>query len=190
MAQVNIDIELLKLAEKGDRKAQNDLFKYCFTLLMPVCFRYTKSEEFAREELNQAFVKIIMGLKKYDTKIVFDAWAKRIAINSVIDNYRKNKKHQYGEDIDDVIVENKLKHKNETEEQLNYEEILQILERVPESSRQVFKLYIIEGYSHKEIAEIMDFSVGNSKWHLSNARKKMQELLRKTKHTILTLFFI
>ena len=86
-----ITIELLHEARDGDRKAQYTLFKYCFNLLMPVCFRYTKHEEMAREELNQAYVKIIFGLKKYDPKINFDAWAKRITINSVIDNTEKIK---------------------------------------------------------------------------------------------------
>ncbi len=187
MANNKVDIELLNLAAKGDRKAQNELFKYCFSLLMPVCFRYTKSEEYAREELNQAFVKIIFGLKKYDPKVVFDAWAKRITINSVIDNYRKNKKHQYAEDVEDVLTERKFKHVNQTEEKLAYDELIQLLDRVPEQSRQVFNLYIIEGYSHKEIAQMMDFTEGTSKWHLSSARKKMRELINKAKHTIMSI---
>lgn len=185
-----INIELLHSARDGDRKAQYTLFKYCFNLLMPVCFRYTKQEEMAREELNQAYVKIIFGLKNYDPEVNFDAWAKRITINSVIDNYRKNKKHLYNEDIDDVVVEHKLEHKNETEEDIGYKELLSLLEKLPFQSKKVFKLYVIEGYSHKEIAEMMNFSEGNSKWHLNNARTKMKEILKNHKHISLGLLVL
>lgn len=185
MSQSKVDIELLHRAAESDRKAQHELFKYCFQLLMPVCFRYTKNEEYAREELNQAFVKIIFGLKKYNEEIVFEAWAKRITVNSIIDNYRKNKKHQYAEDINEVTTERKIKYVNQTEDKIGYDEILQLLENVPESSRRVFNLYIVEGYSHKEIADIMGFTEGTSKWHLSNARKIMQDLIRKTNHSLL-----
>lgn len=187
MGNSKVDINILHKAAKGDRKAQHELFKYCFQLLMPVCFRYTKSEEYAREELNQAFVKIIFGLKKYDENVVFEAWAKRITVNSIIDNYRKEKKHQYQDDITEVTTEYKIEHRNNVYDKIGYDEILQLLENVPESSRKVFNLYIVEGYSHKEIADIMGFTEGTSKWHLSNARKIMQELLSKTKHSLLLL---
>jgi RNA polymerase sigma-70 factor (ECF subfamily) len=191
MPKTKIDIELLTEAGNGDRKAQHILYKYCFSLLMPVCFRYTKNEEFAREELSQAFVKIIFGLKKYNPEVVFDAWAKRITVNSVIDNYRKNKKHQYHDDVDDAVTQNKIKqHSNPTEDKIGYDEIIDLLDQVPEKSRTVFNLYIIEGYSHKEIADMLGLSEGTSKWHLSTARKTMQELIKKASKTLMSIFFI
>ena len=88
----------------------------------------------------------------------------------------------YNDDIDDVVVENKLEHKNETEEDIGYKELLTLLEKLPFQSKKVFKLYVIEGYSHKEIAEMMNFSEGNSKWHLNNARTKMKEILKSHRH--------
>ena len=107
MQNISIDIKLLTDASKGNRKAQYKLYKYCFGILMPVCFRYTKNEEFAREELSMAFVKIIAGLKKMKPDVKFDAWAKRITVNSIIDNYRKNKKHQYHQEpLDQETKEN------------------------------------------------------------------------------------
>ena len=191
MPKTKINIELLTEAADGDRRAQHTLYKYCFQLLMPVCFRYTKNEEFAREELSQAFVKIIFGLKKYNPEVVFDAWAKRITVNSVIDNYRKNKKHQYHDDIDDVVTQHKIKeHSNQTEDKIGYDEIMDLLEQVPEKSRTVFNLYIIEGYNHKEIADMLGLSEGTSKWHLSTARKTMQELIKNASKTLLSIFFI
>jgi RNA polymerase sigma factor (sigma-70 family) len=191
MPGIKINIELLTDAANGDRKSQHTLYEYCFKLLMPVCFRYTKNEEFAREELSQAFVKIIFGLKKYNPEVVFDAWAKRLTVNSVIDNYRKNKKHQYHDDVDDVVTQNKIKqYSNPTEDKIGYDEIIDLLEQVPEKSRTVFNLYVIEGYKHKEIADMLGLSEGTSKWHLSTARKIMQDLIKNASKTLMSIFFI
>lgn len=189
MPETKITIELLTAAADGDRRAQHTLYKYCFSLLMPVCFRYTKNEEFAREELSQAFVKIIFGLKKYNPEVVFDAWARKITVNSVIDNYRKNKKHLHHDDVDDVITEYKIKqHSNPTEDKMGYDEIIELLEQVPEKSRMVFNLYVIEGYNHKEIADMLGLSEGTSKWHLSTARKLMQDLIKSASKTLMSIF--
>lgn len=188
MNKNEVDIELLKKASKGNRKAQYELYQYCFHLLMPVCFRYTKNEEFAREELSTAYVKIINGLKKWDYTKGFEPWAKRITVNSIIDNYRKNKKHQYHEEIDDYKVELKMTHSNPTEESMCYNEIIQLLKQLPEGSRNVFNLYVIEGYKHDEIAKMLDYTVSNSKWHLSNARKLLQKIIINQRNIALFLF--
>lgn len=182
MKNINIDIKLLTDASKGNRKAQYSLYKYCFGMLMPVCFRYTKNEEFAREELSMAFVKIIDALKKFKPEKGFDPWAKRITVNSIIDNYRKNKKHQFHQEIDNEIVERKIKHTNPIDEKIGYDEIISLLDQIPEGSKKVFNLYVIEGYKHDEIAEMLDFTVSNSKWHLANARKLMKSLILKQRH--------
>ncbi len=177
MIKNEVDISQLKEAAKGNRKAQYLLYKYCFDLLMPICFRYMKNEEFAREELNTAFVKIIKGLKKWDYSKGFEPWAKRITVNSIIDNYRKNKKHLYHEEIDSYHAELKMNHINPIEDEIGYNEIVELLHQLPEGSRNVFNLYVIEGYKHDEIASMLDYTVSNSKWHLSNARKIMKGLI-------------
>ena len=188
MQKNEINIKLLTDASKGNRKAQYLLYKYCFDLLMPVCFRYTKNEEFAREELSMAYVKIIKGLKKYKPDTGFEPWAKRITVNSIIDNYRKNKKHQFHQEIDNTVVERKIKHTNPIEEKIGYDEIIDLLNQIPEGSKKVFNLYVVEGYKHDEIAEMLGFTVSNSKWHLANARKILQKLILKQRH--IALFII
>lgn len=187
MKSLDINIDFLAKAQKGDRKAQNALYKYCFSKLMPICYRYTHNEELAREELNQSFVKIIHGLKKYNSESPFDAWIKRITINSIIDNHRKNKKHKYHDDINEVTTEYKMQHENPIEDKFSYEGILNLLLKVPETSRKVFKLYVIEGYNHKEIGEMLDMSDGTSKWHLNNARKILKSLIHKSHAMLLGL---
>jgi RNA polymerase sigma-70 factor (ECF subfamily) len=110
----------------------------------------------------------------------FDAWAKRIMVNSLIDEYRKNKK--YNTQITKSDSERELDyyskgHKNDAESNLGYENIMMLVKELPVTSAHVFNLYVIEGYSHKEIAEKLDMSEGTSKWHLSTARKLLREKL-------------
>ncbi|MGB1041572.1 MAG: RNA polymerase sigma factor, partial [Flavobacteriales bacterium] len=97
--------------------------------------------------------------------------------NSIIDNFRKNKKHLHHEEFDNYHAELKMNHINPIEESIGYNEIIELLDQLPEGSRNVFNLYVIEGYKHNEIAEMLDYTVSNSKWHLSNARKILKELL-------------
>lgn len=187
MNKTEVDIQLLKKASKGNRKAQYELYQYCFKLLMPVCFRYTKNEEFAREELSTAFVKIISGLKKWDYSKGFEPWAKKITVNTIIDNYRMNKKHQNHDEIDDYKTELKMNHINSIEDEMGYNEIINLLEQLPEGTRKVFNLYVIEGYKHDEIATMLDYTVSNSKWHLSNARKILQKIIINQRNIALFL---
>ena len=110
----------------------------------------------------------------------FDAWAKRIMVNSLIDEYRKNKK--YNTQITKSDSERELDyyskgHQNDAESNLGYENIMMLVKELPVTSAHVFNLYVIEGYSHKEIAEKLDMSEGTSKWHLSTARKLLREKL-------------
>ena len=88
---MNIDTTLLQACRKNDRKAQSQLYKSCFGLLMSVCIRYKNDEAEARAVLNQGFLKILTNLDKYDSKIPFEAWIRRIMINTIIDEFRKIK---------------------------------------------------------------------------------------------------
>ena len=99
---------------------------------MPICFRYTRNEEFAREELSTAFVKIINWLKKWDSSNKFEPWAKRITVNSIIDNYRKNKKHLHHEEIESYSVQSQMSYSNVIEQNIGYNEILELLYQLPE----------------------------------------------------------
>lgn len=172
--------DLLNQCINKDRKAQYFLYKDCFSLLMNVCTRYTRNEEDARALLNAGFLKILQYIEKYDRAIPFEAWARRIMINTVIDEYRKNKKHQ--ETISYSTLEEEYKYPhftdlNEAEKNLQTEEVEEIIRKLPPVSREVFNLYVIDGYSHKEIGEMLAIAEGTSKWHLSNARDRIKQML-------------
>ena len=132
-------------------------------------------------------MKIINGLKKWDNTKSFEPWAKRITVNSIIDNFRKNKKHTHHEEIDSYHTELKINHINPIEESIGYNEIIELLDELPEGSRNVFNLYVIEGYKHEEIASMLDYTVSNSKWHLSNARKILKKLIINQRNIALFL---
>ena len=179
---VEITHAFLKSCVGNDRKAINILYEYCFHMLLPICFRYNKNEEDARAAYNTGFIKILKGLGKLDEKVNFTAWSKRLMINSLIDEYRKNKK--YNERITRSDSERDLDFystgvTNTAESDLGCENILMLIDTLPETSAQVFNLYVIDGYPHKEIADKLGMSEGTSKWHLSTARKILREKIEK-----------
>lgn len=177
---MDITPEIIRACKSDDRKAINTLYEYCFRFLMPVCFRYNSNEEDARASLNQGFMKILKGLDKVEDDINFAGWSKRIMVNSLIDEYRKQKR--YDEKISRSDSERELDYhstgvSNDAESNMGYRNIMMLLNEIPETTSLVFKMYVIEGYAHKEIAEQLEMSEGTSKWHLSTARKMLRELL-------------
>ena len=179
---MDITPKILQLCRKGDRKTINAMYEHCFRIFMPVCFRYNNNEEDARASCNAGFLKVLNGLKKADDNINFNAWAKRIMVNTLIDEYRKNKK--YNTQITKSDDERELDYystgtHNDAESNLGYENILKLVKELPTTTAVVFNMYVIEGYSHKEIAEELDMSDGTSKWHLSTARKMLREKLEQ-----------
>ncbi|MBU2020583.1 MAG: RNA polymerase sigma factor [Bacteroidetes bacterium] len=178
---MKIDPELLVRCQKDERKAVEQLYEFCFHLLMPSCFQYHKNEEDARSSLNLGFVKIIKALKKVELEgFNFIAWSRRIMNNTLIDEYRKEKKHKSRQTITDD--DQQLEYYSEgvinaSESNLGEQNILELLDELPELTKNVFVLYVIEGYAHKEIAEILGIAEGTSKWHLSSGRKTLREKL-------------
>lgn len=183
---MHIDVKLLKACAKNKRKAQEELYKACFLFLMPICKRYHKNNEDAHAAYNDVFLKILDNLSKLDLDTVpFASWAKRVMTNALIDEYRRNRK--YREQIQKCDEERTLEFfsrgvSNEAITNYNENSVLRLLEYLKPDSKRVFILYVIEGYSHKEISDIMDMSVGTSKWHLSTARKELREMITKVEN--------
>lgn len=172
--------EQLRSCIQGDRRAQHDLYKLCFGFLMSICFRYTNSRDDAVSLLNQGFLKVIMNLKKYQPHIPFELWIRRIMINTIIDEFRKKKRDREVLEFTDFSNYHEYDGAfvmNEVENKINIEDLQECISKLPEKSRKVFNLYAIDGYSHKEIANLLEMSEGNSKWHLSTARQKLKEMI-------------
>jgi len=146
--------------------------------MMGVCLRYCKSRDEAEDVLMEAFMTVLSQIRTYRGEGAIDQWIRRIVVNTSINNYRKNLKHYFHADIENV---------NETEidEEGNFEiddkhsvdVILNAIQQMPDGYRMVLNLYIVEGYKHKEIAEMLNITIGTSKSQLSKARKIIQEKL-------------
>jgi RNA polymerase sigma-70 factor (ECF subfamily) len=177
---MNIEAHLLERCIRGERKAQYELYKLCYGILMAVCFRYERNKEDAEFLLNKAFLKILNNLESYSPSVPFEAWIRRITINTAIDEYRKSQRSKvdYVEEPMQLASLSEMDY-NEAEKRFDAEELLALVQKLPPVSQKVFNLYIIDGYNHKEIAEQLGMSEGTSKWHLSSARKKLQEMMRK-----------
>ena len=177
---MNINPQLLNDCKKGDRRAQFQLYQSCFSTLMGVCMRYKKDEAESAAILNIGFLKILKNLHKRKTNVPFEPWIKRIMINTVIDDFRKNRKVKElmeHTDFEDFHNHEDLVELNTADLKFEAEELEEMIRRLPPVSQKVFNLFAIDGYSHKEIGELLDISNGTSKWHLSFARKKLKEFI-------------
>ncbi|MEO0473398.1 MAG: RNA polymerase sigma factor, partial [Bacteroidota bacterium] len=161
-------------------RAQSALYRQCFSILMGVCIRYAQQEEEAHSLLNQGFLKILQKLDTRRENVPFEAWIRRIMINTIIDEYRRTKKYRETHRGIDQYTHTHLAHAvdwNEADRQFDAEAIENLLQRLPAMTRQVFNLFAIDGYSHKEIAKMLNISDGTSKWHVSTARKQLQGMM-------------
>ena len=181
-----IDQSIIDKCKVNDRRAQEKLYEWFYVKLMPTCMRYHKNEEDARHILNIGFVKICKNLDKLKEGTPFEAWVRRIVMNTIIDEFRKNKK--YIQLVDNKETDRELELAGTTVEnsiwsKLETDVLMGLLKRLPDVSRKVFNLYVIDGYSHKEIGAMLDISDGTSKWHLSNARKLLRGMVEKLQNS-------
>jgi len=172
------DQELQNIIEgciKQDRASQKMLYKTLYGFGMGICLRYAGNRYEAAEILNSGFFKALTHIRKYDESRPFKAWLGRIMTNTAIDYYRTNLKVAYTEDIDtapEISVEESVNAK------LNYEDLLALVQKLPNAYRTVFNLYAIDGYSHDEIAAMLGINAGTSKSNLHKARQKLQQMVR------------
>jgi RNA polymerase sigma factor (sigma-70 family) len=175
--------DLINKCIQQDIRAQLVMHECCFKLLMPVCFKFVRNEEMARELYNQGFLKILDALQYFDQSKDFSQWAKRIMMNKLIDDYRSKKSLRKLIDenleIDSSFNSVKLKDENNYLNQAEEERVEFLLAKLPATTRRVFQLFALEGYSHKEISELMKMSTGTSKWHVSNARDLLKKMIGK-----------
>jgi len=160
---------------KQDRASQKMLYKTLYGFAMGICLRYAGNRYEAAEILNSGFFKALSHIKKYDESRPFKAWLGRIMTNTAIDYYRTNLKVAYTEDIDtapEISVDESVNAK------LNYEDLLALVQKLPNAYRTVFNLYAIDGYSHDEIAAMLGINSGTSKSNLHKARQKLQKMVK------------
>lgn len=183
---MNVAPDLLNAARNGDRKAQYMLYKQCFPILMSVCARYHCGEQDAVSATNLAYLKIIQNLDKYAPDVVFEAWIRRIQINVLIDEFRKNKKWisqvSVAEDMAIPAIQKMTSPQwNEADLRMEASYLERLLTRLPPVTRQVFNLFALDGFSHSEIGKMLGISDGTSKWHVNSARAQLKAWLSEVK---------
>ena len=143
---------------------------------MGICLRYTGNRDEASEVMNQGFFKVFTHIESYREDRPFKAWLGRIMMNVSIDFYRANLKMAYMEDLDKAehISDGEIADRN-----LNYNDLLVMIQRLPQAYRTVFNLFAIDGYSHDEIAAMLNINVGTSKSNLHKARQKLKQMILK-----------
>ena len=190
---MNPNPQLIKVCKKGDRKAQEELYKQCFSPLINICYRFANNKDDAAILLNESFFRILQNIEKQNSNIPFMAWARRITVNYCINEYRKDKtRKKYVEVTDDETLSRYSDTEIELDDSGEYSsEILEIVKKevynLPSTTQEVFQLFILDGLSHKEIADSLGMQEGTSKWHVNNARKKLKEVLKGTLKIISSL---
>ena len=171
--------EVVRKCAKGDRKAQHLLYKHFYSKMMGVCYRYSNDPEDAKDLLHDGFVKVFNNLKKYNFQGSLEGWIRRIMVNTAIDHYRKSKNMFLVEENDNVLEETNVESEDSIYSEFGVKEIMAAIQTLSPAYKTVFNLYVIEGFSHKEIAEELSISVGTSKSNLAKAKQKLRDLINK-----------
>ena len=170
------DEQLIKRCIRRERSAQKLLFETYSGMLLGVCMRFVKDPSEAEDILQEGFIKIFLNIKDFSARGSLVNWMKKVMINTAITHYHKNKKHQQQADIDEIQEVEIAGFKWENAD-FTREELLNVINDLPDGYRIVFNLYAIEGFKHKEIAGLMEIDVSTSKSQYSRAKKLIRKRL-------------
>jgi len=171
------DEELRTLSIKGDGNAQNELYNRYAPKLWGVCLRYAKNKMSAEDILQEGFIRIFTYLDKYRGNGSFEGWMRRTMVNTAINYYKKNLKT--GKEMEYTEVFAAKSYEPDAISQISNEEVLGLIQELPQGYRTVFNLYVIEGFSHKDIGEALNISENTSKSQLSRARGILKNKVNK-----------
>ncbi len=168
---------ILKDCQGGNRKAQEKLYRHFYAFAMSIAMRYGRDEHQAADIMSHAFVKMFRSIQTFDAvKGNFHGWLKKIIINEALDLLKAESRFSSKElpaaeepSISSAVIE-----------KTDAAAIMHLVRQLPPATHAVFVLYVVEGYAHKEIANILQIKEGTSKWHLSEARKILQQKLTMT----------
>lgn len=159
-----------------DTLAQNELYRRYTGKMMAVCMRYARNRENAADIMQDGFVKVFLNLKSFKGEGSFEGWMKRIMINTALKQYRKDLKFKNDTDIEAAYS---LTFDNQIVSNLSTKELLNHVQALPDGYRTIFNLYVLEGYQHNEIGEMLHISEGTSKSQLSRARTYLMQQIKK-----------
>lgn len=173
-------VSVIAACRQNNPLAQRALIKLFYGYVKSIALRYSADSMLADEILNDSFLKVFNNLHKYDDNQSFKAWLRTIAVNTAIDHYRKNNPVAMFEELDTV---NAADCTEDSISRMSAEEILLLVQRLSPAYRMVFSMYVIDGFTHKEIAEKLGIKEGTSKSNLQDARLKLQGMILKNNQT-------
>jgi len=172
-----IPAEVLDQCLRNDHRGQELFYKAYAPRMFGLCLRYASNRIEAEDILQEGFIKVFQNLGTLQSSDSLDAWVRRIMVNTALNYYSKQLKFQNDTslkfDIPDATISDDALSK------LSYNELLRILQGLPTGYRTVFNLFVIEGYSHREIGELLDISINTSKSQLFRAKAYMQKILKR-----------
>lgn len=160
---------------ENDRAWQERFYKRFFPAMMSMCLRRTNDKAEAMSIVNDGFLRVFKKIHLYSFKGSLEGWVRRLVWHSLADHFRGQSKSLHFlvfEERDEVAT-------SDPAQKLYFDDLIKMVDQLPDATGEVFRLYAIEGYSHKEIGMRLGISDGTSKWHLSNARKKLKNLIGK-----------
>ena len=172
------DLQIIEGCARHERKAQQMLYDKYSRFLLGICMRYAEDKAEAEDILQDSFLKIFFSIKDFSGTGSFPGWLRKIAVNTAITHYHKNLKHRYHIEIDEY-VSSETGTSSFEESFFTSEELYIVLNELPSGYRMVFNLYAIEGYKHKEIAEMLGIDTNTSKSQYSRAKAVLRDKLEK-----------
>ena len=166
--------DVIRGCRRGDRYAQNRLYRAFHAWASAICQRYTNDAEVARECMQDGFFKVFTKIEKYGGDLPFEAWLKRVMINTCIDRYRARMKESPTVELAEACNEMVLA---ETMINADAEDLLHLVRRLPPAYQATFNMFAIEGFEYQEIADLMGVSIGSVKSNLYKARLRLKEML-------------
>ena len=168
--------QLIENCKIDDTKAQGELYKLFSSKLFAICLKYSRNYAEAEDNLQDAFLTIFKKIEQYKNKGSFEGWLKRITINTALQRYRNEKVFDI---INESIIEDVELEVDDNTVSIDY--LLKIIQELPDRYRLVFNLYVLDGYSHKEIAIMLNINVGTSKSNLARARHILKQTIEDYK---------
>lgn len=170
--------QLIENCKHNDTKAQGKLYKLFASKLFSVCLKYSKNYAEAEDNLQDAFLTIFDKIEQFRHKGSFEGWMKRITINTVLQRYRNEKIFGILNDIEAEDVEVDI-----PDDDIDLDYLLKLVQNLPDRYRLVFNLYVLDGYSHKEIADMLEITTGTSKSNLARARQILKTNIEQHRTT-------
>lgn len=173
---------LIEACVRGDRKSQQFLYQTFYGKMLGVCIRYAPDRDEAKDMLHDGFIKVFERLKSFENKGSLEGWIRRIIVNNAIDQIRK--KRDFVQSLNESGFENIMDDWDENFEmqenmRIKADKIIELIQKLSPAYRTVFNMYVIENYSHKEIAEELEISIGASKSNLAKAKMKLRALFEE-----------